>query len=72
MDASRNLKRQTYICIAILMHMNFIQVSRKSDKILAIHLMEDHFARGGLSELMDRRGCAILALEMAPKNLIFA
>ena len=26
---------------------------------------------GGVSELMDRRGCAILALELVPKNLIF-
>ena len=26
----------------------------------------------GVSELMDRRGCAILALEVIPKNLIFA
>ena len=26
---------------------------------------------GGVSELMDRRGCAILALEVVPKNLIF-
>ena len=27
---------------------------------------------GGVSELMDRRGCVILALEVVPKNLIFA
>ena len=27
---------------------------------------------GGVSELMDRRGCAILALEVVLKNLIFA
>ena len=27
---------------------------------------------GGVSESMDRRGCAILALELVPKNLIFA
>ena len=27
---------------------------------------------GGVSESMDRRGCAILALEVVPKNLIFA
>ena len=26
----------------------------------------------GVSELTDRRGCAILALEVVPKNLIFA
>ena len=26
----------------------------------------------GVSESTDRRGCAILALEVAPKNLIFA
>ena len=26
----------------------------------------------GVSELMDRQGCAILALEVVPKNLIFA
>ena len=25
----------------------------------------------GVSELTDRRGCAILALEVVPKNLIF-
>ena len=25
----------------------------------------------GVSESMDRRGCAILALEVVPKNLIF-
>ena len=29
-------------------------------------------ARGGVRELMDRRGCAILAPEVVPKNLIFA
>ena len=28
--------------------------------------------RRGVSESMDRRGCAILALELVPKNLIFA
>ena len=27
---------------------------------------------GGVSESMDRWGCAILALEVVPKNLIFA
>ena len=27
---------------------------------------------GGRSELMDRQECAILALELVPKNLIFA
>ena len=27
---------------------------------------------GGLSESMDGWGCAILALEVVPKNLIFA
>ena len=27
---------------------------------------------GEVSELKDRRGCAILALEVVPKNLIFA
>ena len=27
---------------------------------------------GGVSESMDRRGCDILAFEVAPKNLIFA
>ena len=27
---------------------------------------------GGVSESMDRRGCAILAPEVVPKNLIFA
>ena len=27
---------------------------------------------GGVSELVDGRGCAILALEVEPKNLIFA
>ena len=27
---------------------------------------------GGGSESMDRQGCAILALEVVPKNLIFA
>ena len=27
---------------------------------------------GGVSESMGRRGCAILALEVVPKNLIFA
>ena len=27
---------------------------------------------GGVSELMDGWGCAILALEVVPKNLIFA
>ena len=27
---------------------------------------------GGVSELMDGQGCAILALEVVPKNLIFA
>ena len=27
---------------------------------------------GGGSESTDRRGCAILALEVVPKNLIFA
>ena len=27
---------------------------------------------GGVSESTDRRGCAILALEVVPKNLIFA
>ena len=26
---------------------------------------------GGVSESMDGRGCAILALELVPKNLIF-
>ena len=26
---------------------------------------------GGVSESMDGRGCAILALEVVPKNLIF-
>ena len=26
---------------------------------------------GGVSELTDRQGCAILALEVVPKNLIF-
>ena len=26
---------------------------------------------GGVSELMDGWGCAILALEVVPKNLIF-
>ena len=25
---------------------------------------------GGVSELMDRQGCAILALDLVPKNLI--
>ena len=28
-------------------------------------------SEGGVSELMDGRGCAILALELVPKNLIF-
>ena len=27
---------------------------------------------GGVSELMDGQRCAILALELVPKNLIFA
>ena len=27
---------------------------------------------GGVSDSMDGRGCAILALEVVPKNLIFA
>ena len=27
---------------------------------------------GGVSESTDRRGCAILAFEVVPKNLIFA
>ena len=27
---------------------------------------------GGVSESMDGRACAILALELVPKNLIFA
>ena len=27
---------------------------------------------GGVSESMDRQGCAILALELVHKNLIFA
>ena len=31
-----------------------------------------HRPGGGGSESMDRRGCAILALEVVPKNLIFA
>ena len=26
---------------------------------------------GGVSELMDGRGCAVLALEMVPKNLFY-
>ena len=30
------------------------------------------FVLRGISESMDGQGCAILALEVAPKNLIFA
>ena len=36
---------------------------------------EKHVLRppgGGVSESMDGRGCAILALDVVPKNLIFA
>ena len=31
-----------------------------------------HGGGGGVSESMDGRGCAILALELVPKNLIFS
>ena len=35
-------------------------------------LIEKKLGESGVSELMDGRGCAILALELVPKNLIFA
>ena len=36
------------------------------------HFFTKRLGGGGLSESMDGRGCAILALELVPKNLIFA
>ena len=35
------------------------------------HEVEISGGGGEVNELMDRQGCAILALEMVPKNLIF-
>ena len=35
-------------------------------------MLNTDFEPQGVSESMDRRGCAILALEVVPKNLIFA
>ena len=43
--------------------------------MLVESLSHSYFLRGGggrgISESTDRRGCAILALEVVPKNLIF-
>ena len=40
-------------------------------EIGVLYLSHAMLARG-VSELMDGRGCAILALKVVPKNLIFA
>ena len=54
--------------------------SRLRRQLNVSYLLYTHFYRireeggsgsgGGVSESTDRRGCAILALEMVPKNLI--
>ena len=48
------------------------QIQYRSQSLL--NLASGHFTLGGGggSESMDQRGCAILALEVVPKNLIFA
>ena len=37
-----------------------------------LYLKSFYLGGGGGSESIDGRGCAILALEVVPKNLIFA
>ena len=41
------------------------------DKNNFLHFCGPRGGGGGVSESMDRRGCAILALKVVPKNLIF-
>ena len=43
-----------------------------NDRISLVHIFADFPRGGGASELTDGWGCAILALEVVPKNLIFA
>ena len=63
-DDSKNLRCETLCTVGY----EYVNISCFSVLDIKLSLEED---LGGISESMDGWGCAILALEFVPKNLIF-